>query len=93
MNRFEGKTAIITGGTTGIGFATAKLLISEGGKVGVTGRTEASIKAARQELGLGNHVWHSDSGKLSDIEVLAKSVKAAFGNIDLLFVNAESANL
>ncbi|MGO9829606.1 MAG: SDR family oxidoreductase [Myxococcaceae bacterium] len=88
MNRFEGKTAIITGGTTGIGYATAKLLIAEGGKVGVTGRTEASIKAARQELGRGNYVWHSDSGKLSDIEALARDAKAAFGQIDLLFVNA-----
>jgi NAD(P)-dependent dehydrogenase (short-subunit alcohol dehydrogenase family) len=88
MNRFQGKTAIITGGTTGIGFATAKLLISEGGKVGVTGRTPASIQAARQELGAGNHVWHSDSGKLSDIESLAKDAKQAFGHIDLLFINA-----
>jgi NAD(P)-dependent dehydrogenase (short-subunit alcohol dehydrogenase family) len=88
MNRFQGKTAIITGGTTGIGFATAKLLVSEGGKVGITGRTPSSIQVARQELGAGNHVWQSDSSKLSDIETLAQDAKAAFGQIDLLFINA-----
>jgi NAD(P)-dependent dehydrogenase (short-subunit alcohol dehydrogenase family) len=88
MNRFQGKTAIITGGTTGIGLATARLLVSEGGKVGVTGRTKASIQAAQQELGKGNYAWHSDSGKLADIDQLAKEAKDAFGHIDLLFVNA-----
>jgi NAD(P)-dependent dehydrogenase (short-subunit alcohol dehydrogenase family) len=88
MNRFQGKTAVITGGTTGIGFATAKLLIAEGGRVGVTGRTESSIHAAREALGPKSHVWHSDSGKLADIEALARKVEAAFGKIDLLFINA-----
>src|SRR3974390_2077368 len=51
MNRYEGKTAVITGGTTGIGFSTAKLLVSEGAKVVITGRTAATVESAGNELG------------------------------------------
>ena len=51
MDRFKGKTALITGGTTGLGFATAKLFIEEGARVIVTGRNPATIKAAQAELG------------------------------------------
>ena len=88
MKRFEGKTAVITGGTTGIGLATAELLIAEGGKVGITGRTADTLGAARAKLGAGNHVWASDTSKLADIDALAAETKKAFGQIDLLFVNA-----
>lgn len=88
MKRFEGKTALVTGGTTGIGFATAKLLQAEGGKVAVTGRNPDSLAAARKELGAGIKVIASDAGSLSDIERLAKEVEDHLGQVDLLFVNA-----
>ena len=57
MKRFQGKTAIITGGTTGMGLATAKLLIAEGGRVAVTGRSADALAAAGRELGSNNYAW------------------------------------
>ena len=88
MDRFNGKTALITGGTTGIGLATAKLFISEGARVIVTGRAPATIKAAQAELGDNAIVIKSDATSLPDMDALAEKVKETFGKLDVLFVNA-----
>src|SRR5277367_4018822 len=88
MNRLKGKFALITGGTTGIGLATAKLFINEGARVIVTGRTSSTIKAAQAELGDNAIVIHSDATSLSDMDALAVKVKETFGKLDVLFVNA-----
>jgi NAD(P)-dependent dehydrogenase (short-subunit alcohol dehydrogenase family) len=88
MDRFKGKTALITGGTTGIGLATAKLFINEGARVIVTGRAAATIKAAQAELGDNAIVVRSDATSLSDMDALAAKVKETFGKLDVLFVNA-----
>ncbi len=88
MNRFEGKTALITGGTTGIGFATAKLFINEGARVIVTGRAATTIKSAQAELGDNAIVVRSDATSFSDMDALAALVKETFGKLDVLFVNA-----
>jgi NAD(P)-dependent dehydrogenase (short-subunit alcohol dehydrogenase family) len=88
MNRFEGKTALITGGTTGIGFATAKLFINEGARVIVTGRAATTIKSAQAELGENAIVVRSDATSFSDMDTLATLVKERFGKLDVLFVNA-----
>ena len=88
MDRFKGKTAVITGGTAGIGLATAKLFINEGARVIVTGRTSATIKAAQAELGESAIVIHSDATSLPDMDALAEKVKETFGKLDVLFVNA-----
>ena len=88
MDRFKGKTALITGGTTGLGLATARLFIKEGARVIVTGRTPATIKAAQAELGDNAIVVHSDATSLPDMDALAKKVKETFGKLDVLFVNA-----
>jgi len=88
MDRFKGKTALITGGTTGIGLATAKLFINEGARVIVTGRTAATIKAAQTQLGDNAVVIHSDATSLPDMDALAEKVKETFGKLDVLFVNA-----
>jgi NAD(P)-dependent dehydrogenase (short-subunit alcohol dehydrogenase family) len=88
MDRFKGKTALITGGTTGIGLVTAKLFINEGARVIVTGRTAATIKTAQAELGDNAVVIHSDATSLPDMDALAKKVKETFGKLDVLFVNA-----
>jgi NAD(P)-dependent dehydrogenase (short-subunit alcohol dehydrogenase family) len=88
VERFKGKTAVITGGTTGIGFATAKLFIKEGARVIVTGRTPATMNAAQAELGDNAIVVQSDATSLPDMDALAVKVKETFGRLDVLFVNA-----
>jgi NAD(P)-dependent dehydrogenase (short-subunit alcohol dehydrogenase family) len=88
MDRFKGKTALITGGTTGLGLAAAKLFIKEGARVIVTGRNPATIKAAQAELGDNAIVVPSDATSLPDMDALATKVKETFGKLDVLFVNA-----
>jgi NAD(P)-dependent dehydrogenase (short-subunit alcohol dehydrogenase family) len=88
MDRFKGKTALVTGGTTGIGLAAAKLFINEGARVIVTGRAAATIKSAQAELGDNAIVIRSDATSFSDMDALAEKVKETFGRLDVLFVNA-----
>ncbi len=88
MDRLKGKTALITGGTTGIGLATAKLFINEGARVIVTGRAAATIKTAQAELGDNAIAVRSDATSLPDMDALAAKVKETFGKLDVLFVNA-----
>ncbi|MDR3616761.1 MAG: SDR family oxidoreductase [Candidatus Obscuribacterales bacterium] len=86
--KLEGKFAVITGGTTGIGLATAKLFIDEGARVIVTGRAPETIKAAQAALGDNAIVIKSEATSLSDMDALAEKVKHTFGKLDVLFVNA-----
>jgi len=86
MTNYEGKRAVITGGTSGIGLATAKALITGGARVLVTGRTPASLEAARAELGPDALVEASDA--IADIDTLAERAAAEFGGVDLLVLNA-----
>jgi NAD(P)-dependent dehydrogenase (short-subunit alcohol dehydrogenase family) len=88
MARLKGKTAVITGGTTGIGLATAKEYLAEGAKVVITGRTDSTLQAAQKELGDGVVAVKSDTSRADDITRLAEQVRAKFGKVDILFVNA-----
>jgi NAD(P)-dependent dehydrogenase (short-subunit alcohol dehydrogenase family) len=88
MGRYEGKTAVITGGTTGIGFSTAKLLVSEGVKVVITGRTAATVEAAQMELGAGARGITADTSKLADLDRVVELAKSHLGRVDFVFVNA-----
>jgi NAD(P)-dependent dehydrogenase (short-subunit alcohol dehydrogenase family) len=88
MGQYNGKRVVITGGTSGIGLATAKLLLGEGARVLVTGRSDASLDSAREQLGSNAIVVKSDTASLGDIDALAARVMSEFGKLDVLFVNA-----
>jgi NAD(P)-dependent dehydrogenase (short-subunit alcohol dehydrogenase family) len=88
MERHQDKKAVIIGGTSGMGLATAKMLLDGGARVLVTGRSQVGLDSAQTELGNGAVVVSSDARSLTDIDALASRVKAEFGAFDLLFVNA-----
>jgi NAD(P)-dependent dehydrogenase (short-subunit alcohol dehydrogenase family) len=88
MERYQDKKVVIIGGTSGMGLATAKMLLDGGARVLVTGRSKAGLESAQKELGKGAIVVSSDARSLTDIDALASRVKAEFDTFDLLFVNA-----
>jgi NAD(P)-dependent dehydrogenase (short-subunit alcohol dehydrogenase family) len=92
MDRLKGKIALITGGTSGIGAATAKLFQEVGATVIVTGASENSVKAARQAMPC-IEVVHSNAGDTQATEKLVQSVAQKHGKIDVLFVNAGIARV
>jgi NAD(P)-dependent dehydrogenase (short-subunit alcohol dehydrogenase family) len=88
MGKLDGKIALITGGSTGIGLATAKLFQEEGAQVIVTGRNQDAIRAAAKELGSSAVAISSDTSKLAEISRLIETIRQRFGRIDILFANA-----
>ena len=92
MNTFKSKSAVIIGGTSGMGLATAKMLLDGGARVLVTGRSQAGLDSAQKELGKGALVVSSDARSLTEIDALATRVKAEFETFDLLFVMLGSAS-
>ena len=92
MNRLQGKVALITGGTSGIGAATAKLFQAEGASVVVTGLNAAGAEAARQEMSAVETIV-SNAGDPAATGALVDRVKEKHGRIDVLFVNAGIAKV
>lgn len=88
MQRFKNKFALITGGTNGMGFATAQQFINEGGNVIITGRSAGTVDKAVEKLGANAFGIVSNAGNMKDIFLLQEQVKQYTENIDLLFVNA-----
>jgi NAD(P)-dependent dehydrogenase (short-subunit alcohol dehydrogenase family) len=88
MSKLDGRIALITGGTTGIGLASAVLFQQEGAQVIVTGRGANSIAAAERVLGPGAMAVASDTSKLADIAGLIDQIRQKFGRIDIVFANA-----
>ncbi|WP_025764361.1 SDR family NAD(P)-dependent oxidoreductase [Dyadobacter tibetensis] len=86
MSKLTGKVAIVTGGNSGIGYATAKELKNQGATVVITGRDSLKVVKASQELGVKGIV--ADVKNLSAIDKLVEEVKKAYEKIDILFVNA-----
>jgi NAD(P)-dependent dehydrogenase (short-subunit alcohol dehydrogenase family) len=88
MERYQGKKVVIIGGTSGMGLATAKMLIDGGARVLVTGLSKAGLDSAQKEIGQHAIVAASDARSLTDIEALASRVKSEFDTFDLLSVSA-----
>ncbi|MFC9650337.1 MULTISPECIES: SDR family oxidoreductase [unclassified Streptomyces] len=88
MTTYDGKKIVITGGSSGIGLATARLFADGGAHVLITGRTRSTLDAALEQLGDKAVGVRSDAASLKDIKALASTVQERFGAVDALFVNA-----
>lgn len=88
MSKLKGKVAVITGGNSGIGYATAELYLKEGATVIITGRRKDAVDEAVQQLGKGAHGVVSDAGNMSDLGALQKKITNISSTVDILFVNA-----
>ena len=88
MGRLDGKVAIITGGSSGIGLATARLFGEEGARVFVTGRRQVELDAAVEKIGAGVIAVQGDVTEAADLDRLYRMVKKAAGCLDVVFANA-----
>ena len=84
--KLEGKIAVVTGGTSGIGLATAREFVEQGASVIITGRKKEEVDKVAAEIHATGIV--ADQSKLEDIDILVKQVKSLFGTVDILFINA-----
>ena len=91
--KLEGKVAVVTGGNSGIGLATAKRFVAEGAFVFITGRRQAQLEAAVKDLGNNAFGVQGDVASLADLDRLYAAVKATKGRIDILFANAGVAEI
>ncbi|MGH9979956.1 MAG: SDR family NAD(P)-dependent oxidoreductase [Nitrososphaeraceae archaeon] len=87
-NKLEGKIAVITGGNSGIGLATAKRFVSEGAYVFITGRRQKELDVALSEIGKNVVGIQGDVSNLEDLDRLYNTVKDQKGHLDILFANA-----
>jgi len=88
MSKLKDKVAVITGGNSGIGLATAREFIAQGAKVVITGRNQAAIDAAARELGSTVTGVLADTADLQHTDALVAKVKALYDKVDILFINA-----
>lgn len=88
MGKLEGKVAVVTGGNSGIGLATAKEFKREGARVVITGRDARTLAEAAREIGGDVLALRSDASSLADIDELFAAVRERYGRLDVLFVNA-----
>jgi NAD(P)-dependent dehydrogenase (short-subunit alcohol dehydrogenase family) len=92
MQRLAGKFALITGGSSGIGLATAKAFVANGARVAITGRDRNSLDAAKETFGDDHIVLQSDTANLREIDALFAVIKERFGSLDIIFANAGVAD-
>src|SRR4029077_6675695 len=93
MGKIEGKIALVTGGNSGIGLATAKQFVNEGAYVFITGRRGQELAAAVKEIGKNVTGVQGDVSNLSDLDRLFAQVKREKGKLDIVFANAGAAKL
>src|SRR5208283_1129195 len=86
--KLAGKTALITGGGSGIGLATARLFAAEGARVAITGRTAEKLEKARREIGAGTFAGAADVGDFAAFSEAVSRVAEALGGLDIVFANA-----
>ena len=91
MGRLEGKIALITGGTSGIGLATAKQFVCEGAYLFITGRRDAELTAAVKEVGRNVTGVHGDVSNLADLDRLFAQIGRERSKLDIVFANAGAA--
>src|SRR6201997_4206481 len=88
MSALQGKIAVVTGGSSGIGLATAKRFVKEGAYVFITGRRQAELDKAGAEIGRNVTAVQGDVSNLDDLDRLYKEVATKKGKIDVMFANA-----
>src|SRR5207245_6797174 len=88
MGKLEGKIALVTGGNSGIGLATAKRFVNEGAYVFITGRRDAELAAAVKEIGRNVTGVQGDVSNMSDLDRLFARIKQEKGKLDIVFANA-----
>jgi len=93
MNKLEGKIALITGGSSGIGLATAKQFVNEGAYVFITGRRDPELARAVKEIGRNVTGVQGDVANLGDLDRLFAQIKREKGKLDIVFANAGGAKL
>jgi NAD(P)-dependent dehydrogenase (short-subunit alcohol dehydrogenase family) len=91
MNKLEGKIALITGGSTGIGLATAKQFVNEGAHVFITGRRDAELAAAVKEIASNVTGVQGDVSNLDDLDRLFTQIERDKTRLDIVFANAGGA--
>jgi NAD(P)-dependent dehydrogenase (short-subunit alcohol dehydrogenase family) len=92
MSKLQGKVALVTGGSGGIGFATARQFVADGAFVFITGRRQAELDAAVKEIGKNVEAIQGDVAKLGDLDRVFSVIKERKGHLDVVFANAGVAS-
>jgi hypothetical protein len=92
-NKLHNKVALVTGGTTGIGLATAQALADEGAQVFITGRRQAELDVAVRTIGHGAIGIRSDASKLDELDAMYAQIKEKAGRLNVLFANAGGGDM
>ncbi len=86
--KLDGKIALITGGSSGLGLATAKRFVSEGAKLFITGRRKEEVEKAAEQIGSGTVAVQGDISNMGDLDRLYEVIRREAGRLDVLFANA-----